>query len=150
MYAYPDQTTRLPDPDVRPDFYDSVPLRRLLAWFVDVTLVTIVAVVMLPFTAFTGIFFFPLMMLVIGFFYRWTMLANASATLGMLITGIQIRDSQGQQLSNRAAMLHTFGYQVSIAFFVLQAVSVLMMLTGRRKQGLTDHMLGTAAICRPL
>lgn len=153
MYAETDHirtTPRLPDPVRRPDFYAGVPGKRFIAWLVDMVLIGIVCVVLLPFTAFTGIFFFPAMMLVVGFLYRWFTLSASSATWGMVIAGIQLREADGHRLSSGTALAHTFGYTISIAIPVLQVISVILMLVSDRKQGLTDHVLGTAALNRPM
>ena len=49
-----------------------------MAWVVDALLVLITSVLILPFTAFTGLFFFPLLMLMVGFTYRVATLASGS------------------------------------------------------------------------
>ena len=141
---------RLPDPALRPDYYESVPAKRLMAWLVDLALVAIASALLLPFTAFIGIFFFPVMMAAVGFFYRWSTLAGGSATLGMRLMGIELREADGHRLSNGTALAHTLGYMVSMAIPVLQLISIILMLVTDRKQGLTDHVLGTAALNRPL
>jgi uncharacterized RDD family membrane protein YckC len=142
--------TRLPDPALRPDFYRGVPAKRFGAWIVDVVAVAIACAVLLPFTAFTGIFFFPAMMLVVGFLYRWATITQGSATPGMWLMGIELRDRDGERLSGGTAFAHTLLYSVSFAMAPLQAISVILMLVTARRQGLGDHILGTAAINRPL
>ncbi|ROT98568.1 RDD family protein [Histidinibacterium lentulum] len=142
--------TRLPDPALRPDFYRAVPAKRLGAWIVDILAVAVACMVLLPFTAFTGIFFFPLMMLVVGFLYRWSTIAQGSATPGMWLMGIEFRDRDGERLSGGTAFAHTLLYSVSLAVAPLQLISVILMLVTPRRQGLGDHLLGTAAINRPL
>jgi hypothetical protein len=54
----------------------------------------------------------------------------------------------GQPFDLSMAFLHTLGYSVSMGFIVLQVVSVVLMMTTDRAQGLTDHVLGTVAINR--
>ncbi|MEO1381406.1 MAG: RDD family protein, partial [Pseudomonadota bacterium] len=44
------------------------------------------------------------------------------------------------------AALHTLGLTVSFAFILLQVVSVILMLTSARGQGLSDLLLGTVAV----
>lgn len=139
----------LPDPVARHDFYDGVLLKRFLAWVVDMALIVVLCVLILPFTVFTGLFFFPLLMLVTGFFYRWATLSVGSATWGMRLFAIELRESDGLRLSGRTAFWHTLGYTVSVAMAPAQLVSCIMMLVTPRKQGLSDMVLGTAAINRP-
>jgi len=63
-------TPTTPDPFDQPEFYSGIPTKRFMAWVVDALLVLIASVLILPFTAFTGLFFFPLLMLMVGFTYR--------------------------------------------------------------------------------
>lgn len=128
------------------DSFVGVPFKRGVAWVFDMLLIGVICTLILPFTAFTGIFFFPVLMLVVGFIYRWFTIAGGSATWGMRIVGIALRDDNGRPLESGTALLHTLGYSISVAFPPLQLISVLMMLIGARGQGLTDHVLGTVAI----
>lgn len=139
----------LPDPDMQPEFYSEVPTKRLIAWVVDMILIALACVVILPITAFTGIFFFPFLMLVIGFIYRVVTLATGSATWGMRFASIEFRDRTGSRFDLGTAFLHTLGYHVSLSVFPLQILSIILMLTSSRAQGLTDHIIGSVAINKP-
>lgn len=134
------------DPHFTPDNFAGVPLKRGIAWVMDMVLIGILCTLILPFTAFTGIFFFPVMMLVVGFIYRWFTIASGSATWGMRIVGVSLRDHHGQPLESGTALAHTLGYSISVAIAPLQLISIAMMLFTQRGQGLTDHLLGTIAI----
>ncbi|AFO87898.1 RDD family protein [Phaeobacter inhibens] len=140
--------TALPDPDYQADFYQFVASKRLFAWLMDSVLITLLASVAVVFTAFTGLFIWPLLYLVIGFIYRAVTIAAGSATWGMLIAGIELRDLSGRKLDGQGALLHTAGYSISMAFPVLQIISILMMLMSARGQGLTDAVLGTVMLNR--
>jgi len=126
--------THLPDPITQSGFYDSVPVKRLLAW------------VILPFTGFLGLFIFPVFWLVVGFAYRVITIANGSATWGMRLASIELRNSAGARLDLTEAALHTFGYTISIGTFFIQAVSIVLMCASARGQSLTDHVLGTVML----
>lgn len=139
----------LPDPDTQPEFYADVPTKRLLAWVVDTVLIIIVSALIVPFTAFTGLFFFPVLMLVTGFIYRTVTLATGSATWGMRLFSIEFRDRTGRPFDLATALLHTLGFHLSVSFFPAQIVSIILMLTSARGQGLTDHVMGSVAINRP-
>lgn len=136
----------LPDPYTEAELYDAIPTKRLIAWVVDVVLIGIITAVVLPFTFFTGLFFLPLLFGVISFIYRWSALARHSATPGMRFVAIELRGSHGGRLDGTEAFLHTLGYVVSVVTFPLQLISIALMLATPRRQGLTDHVLGTAAI----
>ena len=142
--------TGLPDPDSRPEFYRGTATKRALAWLVDVTLIAIVCLFVLPFTAFLGLFFFPAMMLVVGFFYRWATLSGGSATWGMRLMGIEIRGWRGERLTPVEAAMHTAGYSASVLLAPAQLVSAGLMLATPRGQGLTDLLMGSTAINRPV
>lgn len=136
----------LPDPQTQPEFYADVPMKRFFSWVLDMVLICIISVLILPFTAFTGIFFFPFLILVVGFAYRVVTLANGSATIGMRFFGIEFRTQHGDRFDLGSAFLHTLGYSISLSFFLLQIGSIILMLTSARGQGLTDHVLGSVAI----
>ena len=129
-----------------PARYAGVTMRRGLAWVVDMMVILLLALLVLPFTAFTGIFFFPLLLLVIGFLYRWMTIAGGSSTWGMRLFGVRLVDQDDAPLSSNLAFLHTLGYSVSVAMPPLQLISVILMLVTDRGQGLTDIVLGTEAV----
>ena len=138
----------LPDPERQPEFYSDVPLKRLLAWAVDMAITLVISLLILPFTAFTALLFFPFLVLMIGFIYRVITLSRASATWGMRLTSIELLMTDGQPFDTRTAVLHTFGFSISCAFPILQIISIIMMGTGARGQGLSDLALGTVAVNR--
>ena len=139
----------LPDPVREPEFYAGVTMKRGLAWVVDATITLGISLLLLPLTAFTAIFWWPVLWLTVGFVYRWATLAGGSATLGMRLMAITIRDRDGRPLDAAVAFAHVLGYTVSVAFLPLQLLSVGVMFALGRGQGLTDLALGTAAINRP-
>lgn len=138
----------IPDPDTQPEFYSDVPTKRLIAWLIDTVVIIVICLLIVPFTAFTGLLFFPVMMLVVGFAYRVVTIAQGSATWGMRLAAIEFRTRDGQMFDLQMAFLHTLGFSISCAFVVLQILSIILMLTTARAQGLTDHILGTVAINR--
>lgn len=140
--------TALPDPDFQAEFYASVPAKRLIAWIIDSILIFALSAGAVVLTAFTGLLIWPLLYLAVGFAYRTVTIANGSATLGMHFAGIELRDGEGQRMDSGTAALHTAGYTLSLALPVLQVISVILMLTSSRGQGLTDHFLGTVMLNR--
>lgn len=138
----------LADPLTQPQFYRDVAMKRLLAWGVDVLLVFLISLLIVPFTAFVALFFFFGLMAVVGFGYRVITLATGSATWGMRLMALEIRDASGARLDLGHAFLHTLGYTVSWTVAPLQLISIVLMATSNRGQGLTDMVLGTAAMNR--
>lgn len=137
-----------PDPDLHPEFYEGINAKRLIAWILDMVMIALVCVLILPFTFFTGIFYFPALLLVVGFLYRVITLTNGSATLGMRMMAMELRDSQDLPFDLGLAFWHTLGYSISLAMFPLQLISIVLMCTGARRQGLTDLILGTVPMNR--
>ncbi|MHA6347029.1 RDD family protein [Roseivivax sp. CAU 1761] len=145
------QTTlsgQLPDPALQPEFYDGVTLKRAVAWVVDVVLVLLMVVPVVVLTAFVGLFFLPMLMLGVGFVYRWVTIANSSATWGMRLMAIELRDAHGRRLDAGTAFLHTAGYAFAISTAIVQLGSALLMCATERGQGLSDLMLGTVMVNR--
>ena len=138
----------LADPITQPQFYRDVAGKRLLAWIVDTIVIGLICLVILPFTAFLALFFFLGLYAVVGFMYRTITLATGSATWGMRLMAIEIRDASGQRLDLGQAFLHTLGYTVSWAVAPLQLISIVLMATSNRGQGLTDIVMGSAALNR--
>ncbi|MEZ5676677.1 RDD family protein [Thalassovita litoralis] len=139
----------LPDPQTQPEFYEDVAMKRLIAFVLDTVLIALITVLVVPFTAFTGLFFFPFLMAAVGFVYRVITIANGSATLGMRLMAIEFRNASGARFDLGQAFLHTVGLNLSFAIMPLQLVSVVLMATTERGQGLTDHVMGSVAINRP-
>ena len=146
---YQPESQMLPDPLRHAEFYADVPMKRAVAWIVDTVIVTLMVIVIVPFTAFTALFFLPVLWLGVGFLYRWSSIARHSATPGMRLMSVILLDRTGARFDTGTAFLHTLGYSLSMAFVLPQVVSVAFMLFNRRGQGLTDMVLGTVAINRP-
>lgn len=137
-----------PDPLTQHQFYDGIAFKRLIAWLIDSVIIIAFCLIVIPFTAFTGIFFFPFLIFVIGFIYRTATIAGGSATWGMRVMAMELRDNRDRPLEGGLAFAHTLGYTISVAIMPLQVISVILMLTSASKQGLTDLVLGTVAVNR--
>lgn len=138
----------LADPISQPQFYRDVAGKRLLAWIVDTIVVVLICVLIVPFTAFTAIFFFFGLLAVVGFMYRVITLTTGSATWGMRLMAVELRDASGARFGLGEAFLHTLGYTVSWAVAPLQLISIVLMATSGRGQGLTDMVMGSAMLNR--
>lgn len=143
------QGSRLPDPHGAPEFYNGILAKRALAWVVDIVLIAAITFVAGILTLTIGFFLWPLFFLVIGATYRLVTLAGGSATWGMRLMGIELRGHDGERLDGLQSILHVIGYYVSFAFVLPALTSLGAMLLTDRRQGLTDMILGTAAINRP-
>lgn len=138
--------THLPDTIPQAAFYETVPTNRLFVWILDAAIILGICLVVLRFTGFLGIFFWPLMWLVVGFAYRTITIANRSATWGMRLVSIELRNRTGARLDLTKAIFHTLGYIISIGIFLLQAVSIVLICASMRGQSLIDHALGAVML----
>lgn len=138
----------LPDPEWQPEFYADVVLKRLVAWLVDTALVLVLALLALPLTLFAALFFLPVFYLVVNLFYRTVSIARWGGTPGMLLVSLRLWRLDGTRPDLGLSFLHTLGYLVSMAMVLPQVVSVALMLTSTRRQGLSDMFLGTAVLNR--
>ncbi|MDR9427569.1 MAG: RDD family protein [Salibaculum sp.] len=139
-----------PDPDRLPEFYRGVPGKRVIAWLLDWVVASVISALLLPLTFFLGLFVFPVMVAVVGFFYRWSTLAGGSATWGMRLMAAELRDTEGLRLDGRTAFLHVaLHYGLLIVWPGLLGSGVVTLMTPKR-QGLHDLVLGTVALNRTL
>lgn len=138
----------LPDPVTEAEFYEDVPSKRFFAWLVDIFLISLITAVLTLLSLFTALFILPFVYACVSFIYRWASLSRHSATPGMRLVSLEMRKSDGDAFDGPTALLHTAGYFASVAIFPLQLVSVVLMLMSERKQGLTDMVMGTAALNR--
>ena len=147
----------LPDPVHDRQFYDGVPLRRLVAFFLDLIVVaglmmTVIvggALVGLV-TAGVGFLFAVVLFFISGFAYRYLMLARRSATLGMLAAGIELRDRSGQTLDPATALVHTAGFFITFSIPPVLLLGWVLMTASPYRRLMHDHLPGTAAINRPV
>ncbi|PRY21481.1 RDD family protein [Aliiruegeria haliotis] len=138
----------LPDPEYNAELYADVPVKRLFAWVVDAFVIFGLTLLVLPFTAFTAIFFYPALWVLVSVLYRVISISSGSATLGMRLVSIELRTWRDERFGFGEALLHTLLYALCVSFLVPQIISAVLMLTTAKAQGLHDLALGTAALNR--
>ncbi len=146
----------VPDPRRDPQFYEGVPVRRLVAFGIDLIIILFlllaVFVVGAVFTLGSLGLAGPLFMLVFsatGFLYRWVMLWQRSATLGMILTGIEVRDGQGDRMTQLTAFIHTAGFYATFFFLPLLFIGWFLMFTSPYRRAMHDLILSSVVINRP-
>lgn len=146
----------IPDPTRDPQFYQGVPARRFVAFLIDTAIIFglwfMGAVIAAIFVALTAGLAAPLLALIMtgtGFIYRWLLLQQRSATLGMMVTGIELCDRDGQPLDGVTAALHTLGFYMTLFFLPLAVIGWIMMTGAPERRLLHDLPFGTVAINRP-
>ena len=144
--------SRLPDPAVHPEIYDDTPIKRAVAWVIDLGVIgaatVAITLVTIPLTLFLSLLAMPAIWLAVGFCYRAATLARGAATWGMRLMSIELRDAWGGRPDAGTALAHTALYYGAMALFPAQIVSAALMLATPRRQGLGDHVLGTAVVNR--
>jgi uncharacterized RDD family membrane protein YckC len=144
----------LPDPNYDWQFYRGVPMRRLLAWVIDLVAVMVMATVLtvliaVPTLGF-GLLLLPPIGLLTGFVYRTVTIGNRSATWGMRLMGIELRNRDGDRLTLGEAALHTGIFLVCMASVIGWLATCLLIAGTRYGQGIPDMVLGSTAINRPI
>jgi uncharacterized RDD family membrane protein YckC len=142
-------SSALPDPDRHATFYQGVATARALAWGIDAVITGLITAAIVPLTGFVAVLFLPVLFGLVNMAYRMVALAQASATPGMWLLGIEFRGADGGRLTTATAILHTLGTLFTWSTVLPQIASAALMALHPRGQGLTDLVLGTVAIRRP-
>lgn len=146
----------VPDPEHDGQFYAGVPLRRLVAFVIDSVVIfcvwflaILVGFMFAVLTAGAGTPIAFVLLFGSGFFYRWLMLRSRSATVGMMVTGIEVRDHEGNRMNDATAALHTLGYYVTMMFPPLMLIGWILMATSPYRRAMHDSFIGAVVINRP-
>lgn len=149
-------TTTIPSPYEDAQFYDGVPVRRLIAFLIDsvVTVLLMTVIVVVGFVV--GLLTFGLGWVVAAllfvsadFLYRWLTITSSSATWGMAACGIELRDMRGERLDAGQALFHTGAYYLSVALAIPLLLNLLIMFISPHRRLIHDFLLGTVMINRP-
>ncbi len=146
----------VPDPVHDSQFYQGVPLRRFVAFCIDLAIIiglwcavlilgVLVSILTLGVATPMAVVIFS----ATSFLYRWAMLTQRSATLGMIGTGIEVRSATGGPVDPLTAFLHVAGFYVSVFFTPLLVIGWLVMAVSPHRRLLHDLVLGTVVINRP-
>jgi len=141
--------TRLPDPTRNPELYADVAVKRGLAWILDSVAILALTLIAVPLTGFAAVFFLPILWTIVGLAYRIWSLSARSATPGMRMMNLELRNGTGAPLTQTEAIFHTGLYTVCIMMVLPALISAALIAGSPRRQGLPDLALGTAALNRP-
>jgi uncharacterized RDD family membrane protein YckC len=146
------------DPAANPELFEGVLARRLLAFFIDVLIITVPVI-----GAAIVIFLFGIVTLGLGWMLFWllspasviwalayyglTMGSAASATIGMRAMDIEIRTWYGAPAYFLLGAVHAIVYWVSVS--VLTPFILLVGLFNARRRLLHDMLVGTVLINNP-
>ena len=140
------------DPELRPDLYDDILARRVVAFFIDVL---IVALLMVP--AFLLVFIVAIVTLGLGFillppvfaivalgYVALTLGSPSSATIGMRVTNIEMRTGTGGRMFPLLAAMHALLFWFSVS--ILTPLVLVVGLLSNRKRLLHDILLNTVMV----
>lgn len=146
------QESDAPDPDIRPELYAQVPVRRVVAYAVDVVLIAGLLALAWVAGILLGIASFGLLFPLIGpvlvatplAYHTWFIGGPRSATPGMRLFGVEVRTWDGRRPGYVQAAVQT-------AVFYLTVVGttwlvLLVALFNRRRRCLHDFVCGTVVI----
>ena len=150
-------TATIPSPYEDEQFYAGVPLRRFVAFVIDVCITAVLMALIVVVGLVAGFLTFGLgwivaflLFLSADFLYRWLTISADSATWGMALAGIELRDRQGERLDAGQALVHTAAYYVTVALGVPILLNLLVMFLSPHRRLIHDFLLGTVAINRPV
>lgn len=140
------------DPLARPELYDGVLSRRLLAFVADAVLVGVITLFVFVVNFFFGILtlglswlLYPVLFPLVALGYNaLTLGGQASATPGMRLFGLEMRVWDGQRLYPLLAALHAVLFWVSVS--LLTPLVLLVGLFNDRRRLLHDIVLGTVLV----
>lgn len=139
----------LPDPTYDAAYYDGVLPKRLFAWVIDAGLMLAVMLIVSVLSAGIAFFLWVPVHLALAFLYRWSTIRAQSATLGMRVMNIELRGRNGARLTSTEAAVHTGTYLALVMFFIVQLISIGLMIARPLNRGIPDEIVGSVMINRP-
>lgn len=140
------------DPVTHPELFDGILSKRVLAFIIDAILIVALMIPAALLVLFLGIvtlgigwMLYPPLFAVVALGYvALTMGTERSATLGMRVTGIEMRTWKGEKMFPLLAIMHALIFWFSNG--ILTPLILLVALFTRRKQLLHDLLLGVVAV----
>ncbi|MGE4218379.1 MAG: RDD family protein [Alphaproteobacteria bacterium] len=137
-----------PDPLTRPEYYRGVLSRRILAFLVDMALLTAVMAVLWTFNLLT----FGLLSFVVGLLWPAIIVAYAAwriggedrATYGMRLFGLQVRSWNGRPASILQAAIMAIVFLVTVP--ATSGLVLLVALFADRRRCLHDMLAGVIVV----
>lgn len=148
----PDAGRFVYDPATRPDLFDGVLSKRIIAFIIDAVIIVCLMIPAALLVLVLGIvtlgigwlLFAPLFAIVALGYVALTMGGPSSATIGMRVAGIEMRTWSGQKMFPLLAVMHSIIFWFSVS--ILTPLVLLVGLFTYRKQLLHDLLLGVVAV----
>lgn len=144
----------LPDPASAPELFDGVLTRRVIAYFIDISLIIALVIGMSIVSLISGFFsaglswvLMPVIVVVsVVLYYAATLGSPRRATIGMQQMDIVLTPTRGLPLDGWKAFLHPLVFWLTC--WILPPFSYLVALFTPRRQTLHDLLLGTLMVRR--
>jgi uncharacterized RDD family membrane protein YckC len=143
------------DPTVTPELFEGVLARRVIAFFIDLVILTLPVLFATLFILIFGVvtlglgwllfwLLWPAAVLWAILYYGFTLGSPRSATWGMRAAGIELRTWYGAPAYFVLGAMHGIGYWVSVS--MLTPLILLICFFNARRRLLHDILLGTIVI----
>jgi uncharacterized RDD family membrane protein YckC len=144
----------MPDPAALPEAYEGVLWRRTLAYFVDLCVIGIIAVLCWIVFAVLWVLSFGLLGPVLWFLFGLIPLAYhtlllsgpRSATIGMRLFDLELRSVTGERPGLLQALIQTAMFYITVGLTC--SLILLIALLNRHKRTLHDMLAGTVMVRR--
>jgi uncharacterized RDD family membrane protein YckC len=147
------------DPATNPELFEGILTRRVMAFFIDVIVISVPIASAALLIMLFGIFTFGLGLILLWplhagaviwavLYYGFTLGGSASATIGMRVMDLELRTWYGAPCYFVLGAVHAIGFWLSVTM-----LSPLVLLVGpfnSRKRLLHDMLLGTVVINNPI
>jgi uncharacterized RDD family membrane protein YckC len=138
----------LPDPATAPELFDGVLLRRVLAFLVDMVIISFLVAVVSLVGGILGFLTLGLAWLALPFviiaaivgYYAVTLGSHARATVGMQMMDIVLTPTRGQPLDGPLAVVHALLFWITV--WICWPVSLAFALFTQRQQMVHDLIVG--------
>jgi uncharacterized RDD family membrane protein YckC len=143
------------DPVARPELFESVLARRVIAFFIDVLVIAVPLALLAVFILMFGVvtlglgwflylLFTPVSVIWALFYYGLTLGGPAGATIGMRMVGIEMRTWYGGPMYFLLGAVHAIAFWLTVS--LLTPFVLLVGLFNDRKRLLHDMLLGTVVV----
>lgn len=140
------------DPATQPELFDGVLSKRLVAFLIDAVLIValmipaaLIVLVLGIFTLGLAWFLYPALFAIVALGYvGFTLGGSNSATIGMRMSGLEMRTWSGAPMFFLLAVMHALVFWFSVG--LLTPLILLIGLFTRRRQLLHDLLLGTVVV----
>jgi uncharacterized RDD family membrane protein YckC len=144
----------LPDPATWPELFEGVLTRRVMAYIIDLVIMSIAASVLVIIGLIAGFLTFGLAWLVLPFaipllilaYYAMTLGSPARATLGMQAMDIVLTPARGRPLDGWRILIHPIVFWITV--WVAWPLSLIIALVTPRREMVQDLVTGTLMIRR--